>query len=43
MGGRWVPGRVTVFEGSFDEYRELLREGLFERKLTGGRIKKGAS
>lgn len=41
MGGRWVPGRVTVFEGSFDEYREKLRDGLFENKLvTGGRVKK---
>jgi ATP-binding cassette subfamily F protein 2 len=41
MAGKWVPGKVTVFEGSFDEYRELLRAGLLEKRSAGGRIKRG--
>lgn len=40
LGGKWVPGTVTVFEGSFEEYREMLRAGLFARRATGGRIKR---
>merc|ERR1712232_178961 len=38
---RDVPGTVTVFEGSFDEYKQMLRDE-FERAnmTTGGRIKR---
>jgi len=36
-----VPGTVTVFEGSFDEYKEMLRDEFMKKNLTtGGRIKK---
>lgn len=36
------PGSVTVFEGSFDEYKNLLRNDFLKRKLTsGGRIRRG--
>jgi len=36
-----VPGRVTVFEGSFEEYKELLRDEFISKNLTsGGRIKR---
>merc|ERR550537_2182316 len=35
-----VPGKVTVFEGSFEEYRDMLRSEFLSNKLiTGGRIK----
>merc|ERR1712232_1077093 len=38
---RDTPGRVTVFEGSFDEYREMLRTDFISKNLTtGGRIKR---
>jgi ATP-binding cassette subfamily F protein 2 len=38
---RDIPGTVTVFEGSFDEYKQMLRDE-FERAnmTTGGRIKR---
>ncbi|CAJ1430099.1 unnamed protein product [Effrenium voratum] len=36
-----IPGRVTVFEGSFEEYREMLRSEFIDKNLTsGGRIKR---
>merc|ERR1711959_138319 len=36
-----VPGSVTVFEGSFDEYREMLRTDFMNKNMTaGGRIKR---
>ncbi|CAE7878775.1 unnamed protein product, partial [Symbiodinium microadriaticum] len=31
-----VPGRVTVFEGSFEEYREMLRNDFIQKNLTSG-------
>merc|ERR1712232_710974 len=31
---RDTPGRVTVFEGSFDEYREMLRTDFISKNLT---------
>lgn len=35
-----VPGKVTVFEGSFEEYKEILRDEFLKANLTtGGRIK----
>ncbi|CAE7863402.1 ABCF3 [Symbiodinium necroappetens] len=38
-----VPGRVTVFEGSFEEYREMLRNDFIQKNLTsGGRIKRAS-
>ncbi|CAK9078128.1 unnamed protein product [Durusdinium trenchii] len=38
-----VPGKVTVFEGSFEEYREMLRSDFINKHLTsGGRIKRKA-
>lgn len=36
-----VPGSVTVFEGSFEEYKEMLRNEFMKKNLTsGGRIKR---
>jgi len=36
-----TPGSVTVFEGSFDEYKEMLRnEFMMKNMTTGGRIKR---
>lgn len=36
-----VPGRVTVFEGSFEEYKEMLRDEFISKNMTsGGRIKR---
>lgn len=36
-----VPGTVTVFEGSFEEYKKMLRDDFLSKNLTtGGRIKK---
>eukprot|EP00927_Polykrikos_kofoidii_P074107 TRINITY_DN7006_c0_g2_i1.p1 TRINITY_DN7006_c0_g2~~TRINITY_DN7006_c0_g2_i1.p1 ORF type:complete len:624 (-),score=139.64 TRINITY_DN7006_c0_g2_i1:120-1991(-) len=36
-----VPGSVTVFEGSFDEYKEMLRNDFIRKNMTtGGRIKR---
>jgi len=36
-----VPGRVTVFEGSFEEYKEMLRDEFMMKNMTsGGRIKR---
>eukprot|EP00440_Ansanella_granifera_P041075 gb/GFBE01044541.1/.p1 GENE.gb/GFBE01044541.1/~~gb/GFBE01044541.1/.p1 ORF type:complete len:615 (+),score=163.48 gb/GFBE01044541.1/:1-1845(+) len=36
-----VPGNVTVFEGSFEEYKEMLRDEFIQKNLTsGGRIKR---
>mmetsp|Transcript_82044 Transcript_82044/g.129187 ORF Transcript_82044/g.129187 Transcript_82044/m.129187 type:complete len:620 (-) Transcript_82044:124-1983(-) len=35
------PGTVTVFEGSFDEYKEMLRTDFIKKNMTtGGRIKR---
>mmetsp|Transcript_20329 Transcript_20329/g.58938 ORF Transcript_20329/g.58938 Transcript_20329/m.58938 type:complete len:622 (-) Transcript_20329:227-2092(-) len=35
------PGTVTVFEGSFEEYKEMLRDEFISKNLTaGGRIKR---
>ena len=31
------PGSVAVFEGSFDEYREMLRNDVHQKKLIGGK------
>eukprot|EP00928_Gymnodinium_smaydae_P026861 TRINITY_DN2095_c0_g1_i1.p1 TRINITY_DN2095_c0_g1~~TRINITY_DN2095_c0_g1_i1.p1 ORF type:complete len:619 (+),score=147.85 TRINITY_DN2095_c0_g1_i1:101-1957(+) len=37
---RDTPGRVSVFEGSFEEYKEMLRDEFLSKNLTsGGRIK----
>merc|ERR1711964_392059 len=30
------PGSVTVFEGSFDEYKEMLRSEFIQKNLTTG-------
>merc|ERR1712194_796907 len=36
-----TPGTVTVFEGSFDEYKEMLRDEFLSKNMcTGGRIRK---
>jgi len=36
-----VRGRVTVFEGSFEEYKEMLRDEFITKNMTaGGRIKR---
>mmetsp|Transcript_5114 Transcript_5114/g.15072 ORF Transcript_5114/g.15072 Transcript_5114/m.15072 type:complete len:618 (-) Transcript_5114:35-1888(-) len=36
-----VPGHVTVFEGSFEEYKEMLRSDFINKNMTaGGRIKR---
>mmetsp|Transcript_32758 Transcript_32758/g.76843 ORF Transcript_32758/g.76843 Transcript_32758/m.76843 type:complete len:616 (+) Transcript_32758:71-1918(+) len=36
-----IPGSVTVFEGSFEDYKEMLRDEFLKKNLTsGGRIKK---
>ena len=38
------PGNVTVFDGSFDQYRIMLRDDMLSKKLLkggGGRIKCG--
>jgi len=38
---RDIPGTVTVFEGSFEEYKTMLRDDFLKKNLTaGGRIKK---
>ena len=35
-----TPGSVAVFEGSFDEYRDMLRSDMLAKKLIkGGRVK----
>lgn len=35
-----VPGSVCVFEGAFDEYKEMLRNDMFNKKvLKSGRMK----
>mmetsp|Transcript_25422 Transcript_25422/g.79210 ORF Transcript_25422/g.79210 Transcript_25422/m.79210 type:complete len:279 (-) Transcript_25422:123-959(-) len=35
------PGAVTVFEGSFEEYKTMLRDDFIQKNMTsGGRIKK---
>lgn len=35
-----TPGSVAVFEGSFDEYRNMLRNDMLTKKLIkGGRVK----
>merc|ERR1712193_597591 len=31
-----VPGSVTVFEGTFDEYKEMLRDDFAKKNLTKG-------
>jgi len=36
-----TPGTVTVFEGSFEEYKDMLRNEFIMKNLTtGGRIKR---
>merc|ERR1719221_1507980 len=36
-----IPGTVTVYEGSFEEYKEMLRSEFMSKNLTtGGRIKR---
>eukprot|EP00929_Paragymnodinium_shiwhaense_P123931 TRINITY_DN984_c0_g2_i1.p1 TRINITY_DN984_c0_g2~~TRINITY_DN984_c0_g2_i1.p1 ORF type:complete len:623 (+),score=208.93 TRINITY_DN984_c0_g2_i1:136-2004(+) len=36
-----IPGHVTVFEGTFEEYKEILRHDFITKNMTsGGRIKK---
>jgi len=36
-----IPGSVTVFEGSFEEYKKMLRDDFISKNMTtGGRIKK---
>lgn len=36
-----IPGTVTVFEGSFEEYKEMLRDEFIMKNMTsGGRIKR---
>ena len=42
--GAWTPGTVTVFEGSFDDYKKLLKDEFMQKKLlkAGGRIRVAA-
>merc|ERR1712032_544507 len=36
-----TPGSVTVFEGSFEEYKEMLRDDFLKKNMcSGGRIKR---
>merc|ERR1712039_1117136 len=36
-----IPGNVTVYEGSFEEYKEMLRDEFISKNMTtGGRIKR---
>jgi ATPase subunit of ABC transporter with duplicated ATPase domains len=39
--GEWTPGSVTVFEGSFDDYKKMLKDEFMQKKLlkSGGRIR----
>ena len=41
----WVPGSVTVFEGSFDDYKKMLKDDFLQKKLLkgGGRIRTAAT
>lgn len=43
--GQWSPGTVTVFEGSFDDYKKILKDEFLQKKLLkgGGRIRTAAS
>jgi ATP-binding cassette subfamily F protein 2 len=40
----WKPGNVTVFEGSFDDYKKILKDEFLAKKLlkSGGRIRTAA-
>jgi len=42
--GTWTPGSVTVFEGSFEDYKKLLKDEFMQKKLlkSGGRIRVAA-
>ena len=42
---QWIPGSVTVFEGSFDDYKKMLKDDFLQKKLLkgGGRIRTAAS
>lgn len=41
----WVPGSVTVFEGSFEDYKKMLKDDFLRKKLLkgGGRIRLAAN
>lgn len=43
--GGWKPGTVTVFDGSFDDYKRILKDEFLQKKLLkgGGRIRTAAS
>lgn len=43
--GQWSPGTVTVFDGSFDDYKKILTDEFLQKKLLkgGGRIRTAAS
>jgi ATP-binding cassette subfamily F protein 2 len=43
--GGWKPGTVTVFDGSFDDYKKILKDEFLQKKLLkgGGRIRTAAS
>ena len=43
--GGWTPGTVTVFDGTFDEYKKILKDEFLQKKLIkgGGRIRTAAS
>jgi ATP-binding cassette subfamily F protein 2 len=43
--GGWKPGTVTVFDGSFDDYKKILKDEFLQKKLIkgGGRIRTAAS
>lgn len=43
--GGWKPGIVTVFDGSFDDYKKILKDEFLQKKLLkgGGRIRTAAS
>ena len=43
--GEWIPGSVTVFDGSFDDYKKILKDDFLRKKLlkVGGRIRTAAS
>jgi ATP-binding cassette subfamily F protein 2 len=43
--GEWIPGSVTVFDGSFDDYKKILKDDFLRKKLLkgGGRIRTAAS
>lgn len=34
--GGWTPGTVTVFDGSFDDYKKVLKDEFLQKKLLKG-------